>query len=128
MNINKLERLIEESKLSKQVICKECNFTRPTLNNALLGGDIKISTLKSLSDFFKVSVGYFFDEAENKELSNELAECKKEIQRLNDIISYGKNETMFLAIPIDTAKEFLDLSEMRDKIIRVLGKWIELMK
>jgi transcriptional regulator with XRE-family HTH domain len=62
MNTRKLEELIAESKISKQAICKECGFTRPTLDNALNGGDIRISILKSLSDFFGVPVGYFFDE------------------------------------------------------------------
>jgi len=58
----------------------------------------------------------------NKSMEEQLKDCKKEIDRLNEIISIGKNESMFLAIPIDTAKEFLDLSEMKDKVIRVLSK------
>jgi hypothetical protein len=38
-------------------------------------------------------------------LSNELAECKKEIQRLNDIIANGnKGQSIFLNI-IDKARE-----------------------
>lgn len=63
MNISKLNELVDKSKLAKQSICEKCGFTRPTLDNALSGGDIKISTLKSLADFFNVSVGYLFDES-----------------------------------------------------------------
>jgi len=122
MNTSKLEKLLDDSKLTKTDICNECGFTRPTLDNVLAGADVKISTIVSLANFFKVSIGYFFDEEKNDKLSNELALCKKEIQRLNDLIEFGKNETMFLAIPIDTAKEFLDLSEMKDRVIRVLSK------
>ncbi|MDR1343887.1 MAG: helix-turn-helix domain-containing protein [Tannerellaceae bacterium] len=64
MNINKLNELVDKSKLAKQSICERCGFTRPTLDNALAGGDIKISTLKSLAKFFNVPVGYFFNESD----------------------------------------------------------------
>jgi transcriptional regulator with XRE-family HTH domain len=66
MNTKRLEQLISESKLSKQAICDGCGFSRPTLDNALAGGDIRISILQSLSTFFKVPIGYFFDEDLNR--------------------------------------------------------------
>lgn len=62
MNINRLESLIKKSGYSKLAICKQCGFTSPTLDSALKGADIKISTLIALAKFFKVPVGYFFDE------------------------------------------------------------------
>jgi transcriptional regulator with XRE-family HTH domain len=73
MNTKRLEELIAKSKVSKQSICKQCGFTRPTLDNALSGGDIRISILKSLSDFFGVSVSYFFDEESGRENQHEFS-------------------------------------------------------
>ena len=123
MNVSRLEKLMLENKLSKTDICSKCGFTRPTLNSVLSGADVKISTIISLADFFNVSVGYFFDEDDSKNLSNELEICKKEIRRLKEIINTEDSDDshLFLAIPINS-DEFLDLREMKDKIIKVLKK------
>ena len=114
MNISKLSKLVNDSKFSKTDICSKCGFTRPTLDNALAGADVKISTITSLAKFFNVSIGYFFDEENNNELLIELDKCKKEIQEL-------KSSHIFLAVPINN-DEFLDLREMKDKVIRILSK------
>jgi transcriptional regulator with XRE-family HTH domain len=121
MNTSKLEKLINESKLSKTDICAKCGFTRPTLDNALAGADVKVSTVSSLAAFFRVPVGYFFDESDTADLSNELDVCKKEIQQLKGIVEKSKASHVFLAVPIDD-DEFLDLREMKDKVIRILSK------
>ncbi|MDR1181249.1 MAG: hypothetical protein LBL13_04670 [Bacteroidales bacterium] len=127
MNINKLEKLINESKLSKTEICSKCGFTRPTLDNALSGSDIKISTIISLANFFEVPVGYFFDEEDgtNGELSNKLEECKKEIQRLKNIISEGNKGQSYVlvAVPVDSdSGEYIDLRDMKDISLKILRR------
>jgi len=63
MNISKLKKLMEDSGLSKQSIAENCSISRPTLDNLLNGSDSKISTIESLSAFFKQPIGYFFDES-----------------------------------------------------------------
>ncbi|MDR0681617.1 MAG: helix-turn-helix domain-containing protein [Dysgonamonadaceae bacterium] len=60
-----LERLVEESKLTKQEISDKCGFSRPTLDSALRGADVKISTILSLAKFFKVPISYFFEDTPN---------------------------------------------------------------
>jgi transcriptional regulator with XRE-family HTH domain len=70
MNVRKLEALVNSNKLSKQEISNKCGFTRTTLNNAIRGTDVKISTIVSLSKFFNVPVGYFFDDAAGGNITN----------------------------------------------------------
>ncbi|MDR2057557.1 MAG: helix-turn-helix domain-containing protein [Dysgonamonadaceae bacterium] len=65
MNIRNLEELVEKSKLTKQEISDKCGFSRPTLDSALRGADVKISTILSLAKFFKVPISYFFEDAPN---------------------------------------------------------------
>ena len=62
MNISKLNEIVVGSKLNKVQLAKMCNITRATLDNALNGSDIKISTLESLAKALGVSAGIFFDE------------------------------------------------------------------
>lgn len=62
MNISKLNEIVVDSKLNKVQLAKMCNITRATLDNALNGSDIKISTLESLAKALGVSAGIFFDE------------------------------------------------------------------
>lgn len=71
MDVNKLKELILNSGLSKQAIADKCNISRPTLDNLLGGSDAKISTIENLADYFKVSVGYFFDENSVNQTCNE---------------------------------------------------------
>lgn len=60
MNINKLDRAIKNSGKTKAEIAKLTGITRVTLDNALQGGDIRISILESLAKTLNVEVGYFF--------------------------------------------------------------------
>lgn len=62
MNINKLNKLIASSKLSKDKIAELSGISRATLFNALNGADIKVSTLVSLAKTLGVTVGYLLDE------------------------------------------------------------------
>ena len=62
MNINKLNKLIASSKLSKDKIAELSGISRATLFNALNGTDIKVSTLVSLAKTLGVTVGYLLDE------------------------------------------------------------------
>lgn len=62
MNINKLNKLFNESKLSKVEFAKRCGITRVTLDNALQGGDIRVSILERIAATLKIPVGSIFDD------------------------------------------------------------------
>lgn len=43
MNINKLQKLIDDGKFSKSYIVKKSDITRPTLDSILEGNDCRVS-------------------------------------------------------------------------------------
>lgn len=65
MNISKLQQLVKECGKSKVQIAKLSGITRVTLDNALQGGDIRISIVEALAKTLGVSVGYLFDDTSN---------------------------------------------------------------
>lgn len=62
MNTKRLAELIKKSGKTKVQIAKSCGITRVTLDNALVGGDIRISIVESIANALNVKVGYLFDE------------------------------------------------------------------
>jgi len=62
MIYNKIEELRKQKKVSQEKLASIIDMTRNGLNLAMKNDDFKASTLKKLSDFFNVPVGYFFDE------------------------------------------------------------------
>lgn len=62
MNISKLQQLVKDCEKSKVQIAKLSGMTRVTLDNALQGGDVRISIVEALAKTLGVSVGYLFDE------------------------------------------------------------------
>lgn len=49
MNINKLQKAIESSRMKKVEIAEKCGFSRATLDAALRGDDVKVSTIEKLA-------------------------------------------------------------------------------
>ena len=66
MDIKKLEQAINESNLSKVEIAKKSGISRTTLDKALAGADIKISTIETIAKVLGIPVSYFFDETSTK--------------------------------------------------------------
>ena len=62
MNINRLNQMFENSKLSKVEFAKRCGITRATLDNALQGGDIRVSILEKIASVLDIPVGTLFDD------------------------------------------------------------------
>ena len=60
MDFSLLNSLVEKSKMGKAQIAEMANISRTTLDNALNGADIKISTIESLSNVLGVSPSVFF--------------------------------------------------------------------
>ena len=63
MNINLLGKYISESKMNKSDIAKGAGISRTTLDNALNGADMKVSTLESLSKILGVNSAVFFSDS-----------------------------------------------------------------
>lgn len=63
MNISKLNELFENSKLSKVEFAKRCDITRATLDNALQGGDIRVSILEKIASVLQIPVGTLFEDS-----------------------------------------------------------------
>lgn len=102
MIVNRLSELFKASGLNKAELAKKCNISRPTVDNALNGGNIQVETLESFAKVFDVPVGYFFDEepilsghsahvkgnnnvlvgGSNHGTINKLNECEREVEIL----------------------------------------------
>lgn len=62
MNYRLLQKLLEESKLGKARIAEMAGISRTTLDNAINGADIKISTLENLSNVLGICTSVLFNE------------------------------------------------------------------
>lgn len=71
MNINKLKELFESSK-DKYADSKNIGTTYQTMYNIIYKGSIcKVDLIEKIASFYKVPVGYFFDEEHtDKPISN----------------------------------------------------------
>lgn len=121
MNINKLKRIVEESKLNKVQIAERCGFTRVTLDNALQGADVKVSTIEALAKVLGVSAATFFDDSDDVRTGNEAIEVyKQEIARLQSLLNNKKTTKVVVELDIDS-DEFIKLG-LKDKMVQVLNK------
>lgn len=85
MNLRKLERLVKDSEMTKTQIAKKCGITRVTLENALQGGDIRVSILESIARVLQTPIGYLFDEeAEHYEAHGKHGIVAKNIQKIDN--------------------------------------------
>lgn len=127
MNTNKLNELINSSKLNKVQIAERCGVSRTTLDNVLAGADAKISTIESLAKVLGVSVGYLFDTANDKILSitpnidSELDFYKKEVERLQTLLDKQRKSTK-VVVELDVDDDEFVKMGLKDKIIQILNK------
>lgn len=122
MNINRLNNLVNSSKLNKVQIAEQCSISRTTLDNVLSGADAKISTIEALSKVLGVSVGYFFEEdttgvAQRDEL---IEKYKLEIERLNTLLNKRRSTKVVVELDVD-GDEFIKMG-LKDKVIQILNK------
>lgn len=127
MNISKLQKIVAESKLNKVQIAEKCGFTRVTLDNALQGADVKISTIESLAKVLNVSVASLFEEDEKIDIlgtsdtDNIINIYKKEIERLQSLLDKQKKSTkVVVELDVDD-DEFIKMG-LKDKVIQILNK------
>ena len=125
MNIKRLNKLINSSKLNKVQIAERCGISRTTLDNVLAGADAKISTIESLAKVLEINVGYLFNDTDEGILSitsdSELDFYKKEVDRLQTLLNRQKKSTkVIVEIEVDN-DEFIKMG-LKDKVIQVLDK------
>lgn len=119
MNFSLLNSLVEKSKMGKAQIAEMAKISRTTLDNALNGADIKISTIESLSNVLGVSPSVFFADNDSKDENLNLYE--KEIKRLQTLLDNQRKSTK-VVVEIDvTPDEFIKMG-LKDKVIQVLSK------
>jgi transcriptional regulator with XRE-family HTH domain len=120
MNFNLLSSLVEKSKMGKAQIAEMAKISRTTLDNALNGADIKISTIESLSDVLGVSPSVFFG-ADNDTNEENLNIYEKEIKRLQTLLDNQRKSTKVVVELDVTPDEFIKMG-LKDKVIQVLSK------
>lgn len=125
MNIKRLNKSINSSKLNKVQIAERCGISRTTLDNVLAGADAKISTIESLAKVLEINVGYLFNDTDEGILSitsdSELDFYKKEVDRLQTLLNRQKKSTkVIVEIEVDD-DEFIKMG-LKDKVIQVLDK------
>lgn len=120
MNISKLKKIVEESKLNKVQIAERCGFTRVTLDNALQGADVKISTIETLAKVLGVKTATLFDDSDDVATNDDVIEVyKKEIERLQSLLNSHKSTKVVVELDLES-DEFIKLG-LKDKIIQVLN-------
>lgn len=120
MNYKLLNELVNESKLGKAQIAKLSEISRTTLDNALNGADVKISTIESLAKVLGVSPSVFFcfDNIINDENLNMY---EKEIKRLQTLLDKQRRSTKVVVELDVTQDEFIKMG-LKEKVIQILNK------
>lgn len=120
MDFSLLNSLVEKSKMGKAQIAEMAKISRTTLDNALNGADIKISTIESLSNVLGVSPSVFFG-ADNDVNGENLNIYEKEIKRLQTLLDNQRKSTKVVVELDVTPDEFIKMG-LKDKVIQVLSK------
>lgn len=121
MNIRKLQRLVEESPLNKVQIAEKSGLTRVTLDNALQGADVKVSTVEALSKVLGVSTASLFLEDNDEQPFNKDVEFyKQEVARLQSLLD--KQVTTKVVVELDVSQDEFVRMGLKDKVIQVLNK------
>lgn len=120
MDFSLLNSLVEKSKMGKAQIAEMAKISRTTLDNALNGADIKISTIESLSNVLGVSPSVFFG-ADSDIYDENLNIYEKEIKRLQTLLDNQRKSTKVVVELDVTPDEFIKMG-LKDKVIQVLSK------
>lgn len=120
MDFRLLNKLVGESKLGKAQVAEQAGISRTTLDNALNGADIKISTIESLSEVLGVSPSIFFG-GNGAVDENNLNMYEREIKRLQTLLDNQRKSTKVVVELDVTPDEFIKMG-LKDKVIQILNK------
>ncbi len=118
-----VRQLMEEQNVKKTELANYLGIARNTLDDYLSGKTFMTSEkIEKVSIYFKKPISYLFGETNNEQENlTKILEYEEEIKRLKNQSSDNTTSQLFIAVPIDS-DEFLDLREMKDKIIKVLKR------
>lgn len=120
MDFKLLNKLVSENKLGKAQIAEMAEISRTTLDNAINGADIKISTIESLAKVLGVSPSIFFGGDSTIDEEN-LNMYEKEIKRLQTLLDNQRKSTKVVVELDVTQDEFIKMG-LKDKVIQILNK------
>lgn len=120
MNFNLLNKLVTDSKLGKAQIAEKAKISRTTLDNALNGADIKISTIESLAKVLGVNPSVFFGEGSSISEEN-MNVYEREIARLQTLLDAQRKSTKVVVELDVTQDEFIKMG-LKEKVIQILNK------
>ncbi|MCK9618637.1 MAG: helix-turn-helix domain-containing protein [Lentimicrobiaceae bacterium] len=133
MNISKIVDLYKRHRMTQEELADNINMSKTNLSNIILGKqEAKVSTIEAIAQYFKVPVGYFFDEAEapmgghvqnanGKNIIQSIGEmqCRKELSAAQMNILELQHQVELLQMQI---KSFKIEVEGKDKIIKLLER------
>lgn len=119
MNTSRLEQLIKDSGKSKVQIAKSSGITRVTLDNALQGGDIRISIVEALARTLGVRVGYLFDD---EPTGNAIAQGQSSIAAINSAVNVEDDKSKLLQERIEHLEALL---AEKERLIKVYERMME---
>lgn len=128
MNTDKLRALFEKSE-DKYADAQKIGTTYQSMYNIIYKGSVcKVDLLQKIATFYKVPIGYFFDEdidLSNNKLTRELDLAHQEIEKLRKEIEElraGKKTSTRVVVELDVdADEFVRMG-LKDKVIQILNK------
>lgn len=128
MNTGKLKVLFEKSD-DKYADSQKIGTTYQTMYNIIYKGSVcKVDLLQKIASFYKVPVGYFFDEepiSSNEDITNELNIAYQEINKLKkeiELLRLGKRGSTKVVVELDVDDDELIKMGLKDKVIQILNK------
>ena len=130
MNYSLLEKSVNRSKLNKNRIAELSGISRTTLDSALKGADIKISTLEKIANVIGINVSLLFDElpkAESVTITNGSAAAVNVNAPINAPITAqsGNEESHLRALLSEKDKVLAEKERMiaeKERLIQILLK------
>lgn len=128
MNTGKLKVLFEKSN-DKYADSQKIGTTYQTMYNIIYKGSVcKVDLLQKIASFYKVPVGYFFDEepiSSNEDITNELNIAYQEINKLKkeiELLRLGKRGSTKVVVELDVDDDEFIKMGLKDKVIQILNK------
>lgn len=128
MNTEKLKVLFEKSD-DKYADSQRIGTTYQTMYNIIYKGSVcKVDLLQKIASFYKVPVGYFFDEepiSSNEDITSELNIAYQEINKLKkeiELLRLGKRCSTKVVVELDVDDDEFIKMGLKDKVIQILNK------